>query len=75
VFLIGGISNVVLVGPIRRSSREGRHRAGQGEAGHAHLRFGGQGTSQHLSGETFKLLAGVEMTHVPYKGSAPRSRT
>ena len=31
----------------------------------------GQGTSQHLSGETFKLLAGVDVTHVPYKGSAP----
>ena len=31
----------------------------------------GQGTSQHLSGETFRLLAGVDITHVPYKGSAP----
>ncbi|HVY07232.1 MAG TPA: tripartite tricarboxylate transporter substrate binding protein [Burkholderiales bacterium] len=31
----------------------------------------GNGTSQHLSGELFKKLAGVEMIHVPYKGSAP----
>jgi tripartite-type tricarboxylate transporter receptor subunit TctC len=30
----------------------------------------GQGTGQHLSGELFKKLAGVEMTQVPYKGSA-----
>jgi len=31
----------------------------------------GNGTSQHLSGELFKGMAGVEMQHVPYKGSPP----
>lgn len=31
----------------------------------------GNGTSIHLSGELFKSMTGVEMTHVPYKGSAP----
>ena len=31
----------------------------------------GIGTSLHLSGELFKALAGVEFTHVPYRGSAP----
>jgi tripartite-type tricarboxylate transporter receptor subunit TctC len=31
----------------------------------------GNGTSQHLSGELFKSMAGVEMQHVPYKGSPP----
>jgi tripartite-type tricarboxylate transporter receptor subunit TctC len=31
----------------------------------------GNGTSIHLSGELFKSMAGVQMTHVPYKGSAP----
>jgi tripartite-type tricarboxylate transporter receptor subunit TctC len=31
----------------------------------------GNGTSQHLSGELFKNLSGVNMLHVPYKGSAP----
>lgn len=30
----------------------------------------GIGSSPHLSGELFKQLAGVEMTHVPYPGSA-----
>jgi tripartite-type tricarboxylate transporter receptor subunit TctC len=30
----------------------------------------GSGTTLHLSGELFKTLAGVEMTHVPYRGSA-----
>ena len=31
----------------------------------------GNGTSVHLSGELFKMMTGVKMTHVPYKGSAP----
>ena len=31
----------------------------------------GNGTSQHLSGELFKGMAGVEMQHIPYKGSPP----
>jgi tripartite-type tricarboxylate transporter receptor subunit TctC len=31
----------------------------------------GSGTSIHMSGEMFKHLAGVKMTHIPYKGSAP----
>jgi tripartite-type tricarboxylate transporter receptor subunit TctC len=31
----------------------------------------GNATSQHLSGEAFKIAAGVDMLHVPYKGSAP----
>ena len=31
----------------------------------------GSGSSQHLSGEMLKMMAGVNMTHVPYKGSAP----
>ncbi|OGA11378.1 MAG: LacI family transcriptional regulator [Betaproteobacteria bacterium RIFCSPLOWO2_02_FULL_65_20] len=31
----------------------------------------GSGSSQHLSGEMMKTMAGVNMTHVPYKGSAP----
>ena len=31
----------------------------------------GAGTSIHLSGELFKMLAKVDMVHIPYKGSAP----
>jgi tripartite-type tricarboxylate transporter receptor subunit TctC len=31
----------------------------------------GNGTGGHLSGELFKLLAGVQMLHVPYRGVAP----
>ena len=31
----------------------------------------GNGTTLHLSGELFKRLARVEMTHIPYRGGAP----
>jgi len=31
----------------------------------------GMGTASHLAGELFKSMAGVEMTHVPYKGNVP----
>lgn len=31
----------------------------------------GLGTTLHLSGEMFKLLAGVSITHIPYRGAAP----
>jgi tripartite-type tricarboxylate transporter receptor subunit TctC len=31
----------------------------------------GVGSSLHMAGELFKLMAGVELTHVPYRGSPP----
>jgi len=30
----------------------------------------GSGSTQHLAGEAFKVAAGVQMTHIPYKGSS-----
>ena len=32
---------------------------------------GGSGTGPHLAGELFKMMAGVNMVHVPYRGGAP----
>jgi tripartite-type tricarboxylate transporter receptor subunit TctC len=32
---------------------------------------GGNGTAGHLSGELFKMMAGLNMVHVPYRGEAP----
>jgi tripartite-type tricarboxylate transporter receptor subunit TctC len=36
------------------------------------LASGGSGSVSHLTGEMFKLAAGVQMLHVPYKGNAPQ---
>jgi len=32
---------------------------------------GGVGATQHMAGELFKFMTGVDMRHVPYRGSAP----
>lgn len=32
---------------------------------------GGQGASGHMAGELFKMLTGIQMQHVPYKGGGP----
>ena len=39
--------------------------------GGANFASSGSGGPQHLAGELFRLMANVQMTHVPYKGGAP----
>jgi len=34
----------------------------------------GIGTTGHMAGELFKQVAGIDMTHVPYRGSAPAAQ-
>jgi tripartite-type tricarboxylate transporter receptor subunit TctC len=45
--------------------------AAQKAPGTLNFGSGGAGTSVHLAGELFKLQTKTQMTHVPYKGSAP----
>jgi tripartite-type tricarboxylate transporter receptor subunit TctC len=40
------------------------------EPGKLNFGSGGPGSSEHLAGEMFKTIAGIDMTHVPYKGGA-----
>jgi tripartite-type tricarboxylate transporter receptor subunit TctC len=40
-------------------------------AGKINMASGGNGTTQQLSGELFKMMAAVDMLHVPYRGEAP----
>ena len=39
--------------------------------GKLNMASSGNGTSSHMSGELFKMMAGVDMLHVPYRGAAP----
>ena len=32
---------------------------------------GGIGTSDHMAGELFKMMTGINMTHIPYRGEGP----
>jgi tripartite-type tricarboxylate transporter receptor subunit TctC len=41
------------------------------EPGQHNYASSGNGTPLHLSGELFKTMAGVEITHVPYRGAGP----
>jgi tripartite-type tricarboxylate transporter receptor subunit TctC len=40
-------------------------------AGKLNMASGGIGTPSHVAGELFKMMAGVNMLHVPYRGVAP----
>jgi len=40
-------------------------------AGKINYGSAGTGSSLHMAGELFKLMAGVELVHVPYRGSPP----
>jgi tripartite-type tricarboxylate transporter receptor subunit TctC len=72
VFFVGNIANVLLVGAAQ-PFRSVKELVAAAKAKPGSLAFGspGSGSSQHLSGEKFKLDAGVDITHVPYKGSGP----
>ncbi|HWP27593.1 MAG TPA: tripartite tricarboxylate transporter substrate binding protein [Xanthobacteraceae bacterium] len=39
--------------------------------GKVNMGSSGVGTSIHISGEMFKMMTGIDMQHVPYRGSAP----
>jgi Tripartite tricarboxylate transporter family receptor len=39
--------------------------------GRVNMASGGIGSSQHVYGELFKMMAGVDMVHVPYRGGGP----
>src|SRR5262245_28298206 len=39
--------------------------------GKINMASGGSGTAAHVTGELFKMMTGINMTHVPYRGSAP----
>jgi tripartite-type tricarboxylate transporter receptor subunit TctC len=39
--------------------------------GKVNMASSGSGTSVHMSGELFKVMTGINMQHVPYRGSAP----
>jgi tripartite-type tricarboxylate transporter receptor subunit TctC len=40
-------------------------------AGQLNMASGGSGSSSHMAGELFKMMAGVNLVHVPYRGNAP----
>jgi tripartite-type tricarboxylate transporter receptor subunit TctC len=39
--------------------------------GKVSMASGGTGSASHIGGELFKIMSGIEMLHVPYRGGAP----
>ena len=72
ITLIGTNANVLVVDP-KSTAKDVKELIAQAKAKPGSMSFAsaGNGTSQHLSGELFKAMAGLDMVHVPYKGSAP----
>ena len=72
---ISGISrvpNVMVVNPSVPAKTVAEFIAyAKANPGAVNMASSGNGTSIHLSGELFKAMAGVDMLHVPYRGSAP----
>jgi tripartite-type tricarboxylate transporter receptor subunit TctC len=71
VALVMVVPNVLIVGP-SVTARDVRELVAQMKAkpGTFNYASSGSGSTQHLAGEAFKKIAGVEMTHIPYKGSS-----
>ena len=74
VILVAGVPNVLVVNPgLPVNSVAELIAYAKANPGKLNFASSGSGTSIHLSGELFKAMTGVEMTHVPYKGSALRA--
>ena len=72
ITLIGTNANVLIVHPTNPAKNLADFIAqSKAKPGTVNFASAGSGTSQHLSGELFKNMAGIDMVHVPYKGSAP----
>ncbi len=72
VVLVAGVPNVLVVNPsVPVNTVADLIKLAKAKPGTINFASSGSGTSIHLSGELFKTMAGVDMTHVPYKGSSP----
>src|SRR5438477_3040941 len=72
IILVASVPNVLVVNPaVPVNSVRELIAYAKANPGKLNFASSGSGTSVHLSGELFKVMAGVQMTHVPYKGSSP----
>src|SRR5262244_3605332 len=69
---VGSAPNVLLVNPeLPVKSVGGLIALAREKPGQVQYASGGVGSFQHLGGELFKLMAGVDLLHVPFKGGGP----
>lgn len=72
VILVANVPNVLLAGP-KSGIKSMADLLARARASPGKLNYGsaGNGSTSHLSGELLKQMAGISMTHIPYRGVAP----
>jgi tripartite-type tricarboxylate transporter receptor subunit TctC len=72
IALVAAVPNVLVVNPAFPAKTVAELIA-YAKANPGKVNFGSAGTggANHLSGELFKSMTGVDMVHIPYKGAAP----
>ena len=72
IALISSSANVLVVHPsVAASSVSGLVALAKAKPGSLNYGSAGSGNSTHLAAELFRLSAGVDLVHVPYKGTPP----
>jgi tripartite-type tricarboxylate transporter receptor subunit TctC len=73
VAFVAGVPNVLVVNPKAVKATTVHEFIAEAKAAGKkfNMASSGNGTSIHLSGEMFKQMTGVDLVHVPYRGSAP----
>ena len=71
--VVAVVPQVIVVTPkrVKETDLAGFIAAAKKNPGKLNYASAGSGTSHHLAGELFKIAAGVDITHVPYKGAGP----
>jgi tripartite-type tricarboxylate transporter receptor subunit TctC len=72
ISLLGAVPNLLVVHPsVPASSVRQLVQLAKDNPGKLNFASSGAGTSLHLAAELFKVMAGVDIVHVAYKGGAP----
>jgi tripartite-type tricarboxylate transporter receptor subunit TctC len=68
ISLVATVPNVVITQPSLPATLQGFAALARAKPGELNFGSGGSGTSNHLAGELFNIVAGVKLVHIPYKG-------
>jgi tripartite-type tricarboxylate transporter receptor subunit TctC len=68
ISLVATVPNVIVTQPVLANTLAEFIALAKQKPGGLNFGSGGTGTSNHLAGELFNLVAGVKLVHVPYKG-------
>lgn len=72
VVFVGSVPNVLVVNKsLPVDSVQSLIRLAKQRPGEINYASSGAGSTQHIAAEVFKDLAGIDIVHVPYRGSAP----